>query len=120
MEPDFGPDKYAMGLLQAEEGNYQEAAEYLKSASLLMNDNPRVFYNLGLILQNLGDFGEAEKVFTQGLGIDQNYWDLHNALMILYLQQELYSKAKFHHEILLKQFPNNQNLLELKGRLSSH
>jgi len=114
LEPEYGPAYYYLGLLLAEENQLEEAIPYFQQASQKMPDNSRIFYNLGLIYQNLEQPEQAEKTFIDGLKIDTRSPDLHNALVILYLQQSNHSKARHHLDILLKQYPDEPQLLQWK------
>ena len=114
LEPEYGPAYYYLGLLLAEENQLEEAIPYFQQASQKMPDNSRIFYNLGLLCQNLEQPEQAEKTFIDGLKIDTESPDLHNALVILYLQQSNHSKANYHLDILLKQYPNEPQLLQWK------
>ena len=78
-----------------------------------MPENIRGYYNLGLIYQNLNRIPEAETTFRKGLAAAPEDISLHNALAILYLQNDQKEKARPHVEFLSKQFPDNQQVNQM-------
>lgn len=111
-EPEFGMAYYSLGLLYAEVQNMEMAIEYLAKAAKL-EENPRVYYNLGIAYQQTAQPGEAESAYLQGLRIDKNDYNLMHALSILYIQQEKFKKARLYLEKLIEAFPDNQQIRQL-------
>ena len=113
IEPDY-PDAYYMrGLIEAETGNLQEASLSLEKAIELSPYNIRAYYNLGLIYQNLGVINDAERAYKNGLDKAPEDESLHNALAILYIQNQQLSQAKPHVEFLYKRYPNNPQIRQM-------
>ncbi len=117
LEPDYAPAYYSLGLLYAELNRLDKTVEYLKKTISLMPENLRAHYNLGLALQNLGKPQEAEKVYLAALQTAPNYWEMHHAIAILYYQQKNFAKAGHHADILVEQFPNDNNLRGLQAQI---
>lgn len=111
-EPGYGGAYYSLGLLYAEENRMEYAAEYLSKAAEL-DDNPRIFYNLGIVYQQLDQPDQAEKTYLKGLQLDSSNLDLSYALGVLYVQQDQLEMAKPHIEKLLRAYPENQQLKQL-------
>lgn len=66
-------DVFALGISAFEQGNYDEAAAYLKQAKRLNSDDSRVYRVLGNCLRLLGNVDEAIAVYREGL---QRKYDL--------------------------------------------
>ena len=111
-EPDYGPAYYSLGLLYAEEQKMGMAIDYLSQAAEL-EQNPRVYYNLGLAHQQVNQPEEAEDAYLKGLELNEQNPDIMNALAILYIQQEQFAKAKPYAEALNEMFPNNPQLQQM-------
>jgi tetratricopeptide (TPR) repeat protein len=66
------------GLLLAKAKKFAEAKEQLTKAAALDAPNAgKYFFNLGAVLVNTGNYGEAESVFQQAIAADPNYADAH-------------------------------------------
>ncbi|WP_020530012.1 tetratricopeptide repeat protein [Flexithrix dorotheae] len=120
LEPEYGPAYYSTGLLLAEMKRLDEAVEYLGKAAKLVGNNPRIYYNWGLALQNLNRIPEAEVAFLEGLKVDPNLIDLDYALTILYLQQQQFAKAKPHAEKLLAANPNQPQFQQFMQTINTN
>lgn len=118
IEPNYGPAYYSLGLLYAELNQLDKTVEYLKRTIEVMPENLRAYYNLGLALQNVEKPKEAEQVYIDALKVAPDYWEIHNAIGILYYQQEKFNKAKFHIDLLVSQFPNNNDLLNFQNQVN--
>ena len=79
----------------------------------LKTQNPRVYYNYGLLLNENKKFKEAETVLLKGIAIDPSSPDMYYALCFVYLQSNDIIKAK-QVVIKLKQLdPNNPEYQQL-------
>ncbi|MFY0652061.1 MAG: tetratricopeptide repeat protein [Cyclobacteriaceae bacterium] len=119
IEPGYGPAYYSLGLLYAEMSQMDKTVEYLKKTIEVTPDNLRAYYNLGLALQNLNRIMEAEQAYLDGLKVAPEYWEIHNAIGIMYYQQGNFPKAKHHIDILSNQFPNNQELKNFLAQINA-
>ena len=117
VQPDNASAWYSLGLLLAEMDELQEAKIYLAKAAEL-GGNPRYYYNLGLVYQNLEQNIEAEAAFKKALAIDPASEANLYALAILYLQHGQSKKARGVVGKLLEISPDNnayrQLLLQVK------
>ncbi|MEN7548748.1 HEAT repeat domain-containing protein [Rapidithrix thailandica] len=112
-EAEYGPAYYSLGLLLAETGKLAEAEQNLQLAAEKVGNNPRIFYNWGLALQQLNRPEEAEKAYLKGLDLTPESGDLHYALCVLYIQQKQFANARKHAQILLDTYPDAQELQQL-------
>lgn len=119
IEPGYGPAYYSLGLLYAEMGQMDKTIDLLKKTIEVMPENLRAYYNLGLALQNQDQQGEAEKIYLDALKTDPYYWEIHNAVGILYYQQGKFQKAKYHIDLLAGQFPNNNDLRNFQSQVNA-
>jgi tetratricopeptide (TPR) repeat protein len=110
IQPDFAEAYYMKGLIFAEDGNLEEAALSLEKATKMSPFYTRAYYNLGLIYQNLGRIENAENAYLNGLATSKEDESLHNALAILYIQNNQLSKARVHVQFLQKLYPNNAQI----------
>jgi len=79
----------------------------------LETNNPRVYYNYGLLLNENKKFKEAETVLLKGIAIDPSSPELYYALTFVYLQSNDIVKAR-KAGIKLKQLdPGNRDYLQL-------
>lgn len=106
---------YSLGLLLVEEKKYEEALHYLKKAGQLMPERSRVFYNLGLLYQFLGNTGEASKSLKKALVIEPGNPNYMYALASHYIKTGHPELAKPIAIKLKQDFPSSpvgQNLLD--------
>ena len=79
----------------------------------LKTTNPRVYYNYGLLLNEIKKFKEAETVLQKGISIDPSSAEMYYALCFVYIQSNNTIKAK-EAAIKLKQLdPDNPNYQQL-------
>ncbi|MEQ9286631.1 MAG: tetratricopeptide repeat protein [Cyclobacteriaceae bacterium] len=119
IEPGYGPAYYSLGLLYAEMGQMDKTIDMLKKTIEVMPENLRAYYNLGLALQNQEKPQEAEKIYLDALKTDPYYWEIHNAIGILYYQQGKFQQAKYHIDLLAGQFPNNNDLRNFQSQINA-
>ena len=70
-------------------------------------DDPRIYYNYGLLYQQQGNVKEAETIFIRGMKLDPDNVSLAYALAVLYLQQGSRQKAIGPAAVLKRQEPEN-------------
>jgi tetratricopeptide (TPR) repeat protein len=87
-----------------------------KSVSLGNND-PRLYYNYGLLNQQNGKFAQAEKIYQRGLSLVPGDLNLNYALAFLYIQQKQYQKALAPAMVLKKADPANPDYQALFRQL---
>ncbi len=116
IEPDFAQGYYSLGLLLAEDpARRGEAVKQLQTAARLDAANSRIQYNLGLALQHLKRWGEAEQSLRAAYELAPNVPDYLHSLAILFSQQDSWAKAIACAEELVRRYPNSsqyQALLE--------
>ena len=94
-----------------------KAEKYFARAVELKTNNPRVYYNYGLLLNGSGKFKEAEKILQKGINIDPTSTDLYYALTFVYLEYGDVAKAR-QAGIKLKQLdPDNPEYRKLLKKL---
>jgi tetratricopeptide (TPR) repeat protein len=91
---------YTLGLLCAEMNRPEDAAEHLRKAARQMSDRPRVHYNLGLILQSIHQFAEAERALQSAVSIEPGNALFVYALTDFYIKQERFADARKTAELL--------------------
>ena len=82
-------------------------------AVALKTTNPRVYYNYGLLLNEIKKFKEAETVLQKGISLDPSSAEMYYALCFVYIQSNNTIKAK-ETAIKLKQLdPGNPGYQQL-------
>jgi serine/threonine protein kinase/Flp pilus assembly protein TadD len=86
-----------LGMVIQEQGptRAEEAVGYLRAALALRSDNPAVHVNLGLALEDMGDFDGAIGCCSKAIELDPNFAFAHNNLGVL-----LVSKGKLDEAIV--------------------
>ena len=85
-------NKFATAL--AEEGRFEEAAEYYRIAvQLYKNPDSDMFYNIGCVYNNLGRYTEAVDAFRQAIKIDPRNIEAYCNLGTVYGQLGRYTEA---------------------------
>jgi len=115
-EPNVASAHYALGLLMAEQGDFDEAKKFLEIAGE-MGSLPRAWYNLAVIHHQQKEFQNAEQAYLKALDIDPFNPDFLNGLFILYTQQQAWQKANELINPLLTKRPSDTFLLQLKNAL---
>ena len=94
--------------------NNKAAAETsFAKAVQLKTQNPRVYYNFGLLLNEIKKFKEAEMILQKGIALDPSSPEMYYALCFVYLQSNDKIKAK-QMVIKLKELdPNNPGYQQL-------
>ena len=112
-EPSSTPAHYALGLLKAEQGDYETAATFLEIAGDAGN-HPRAWYNLAVLRHQQGKIQMAEQAYLKALVSSPFNPDFLNGLLILYIQQQQWQKATYLIENRLEKRPGDDFLLRLK------
>jgi tetratricopeptide (TPR) repeat protein len=94
-------------------GNQAAALGNFEKAYNLHPDNPRIFYNYGLLLQQTGNSLKAIKVLEAGLAVDPNSSVLNYAMAYVYLQNKQIPKARQYGIILKRLDPGNPDYQQL-------
>jgi tetratricopeptide (TPR) repeat protein len=80
-------------------------------------EDPRLYYNYGILAQQQGKAKEAEKIMRAGLAIYPEYEDLNYALVYLLIQLRRDREALAPAMVLKKINPNNPNYRPIFERL---
>jgi tetratricopeptide (TPR) repeat protein len=105
--PEYTDGNYFLGLLYAEQKQYKESAEQLEIAATKTENNIRIYYNLGLIYQQLNKTTKAESSLLKGYSTSPNDFDIMYALVDFYVKRGDNNHAlQFATEINQK-FPSN-------------
>ena len=111
--PELPDTYYSLGLLEAEMGNYEASAKYLKTASEKMPDRPRIYLNLAKVLQYLKQIPNAEKAFQKAYQLAPHEAGYLSALIAFYLNTGQKAKAKKYLNLWIKSHPNDAGAKEL-------
>ncbi len=87
--------------------NTLKSKECLVKAIEMHTQNPRVFYNYGLMLENDNRIDEAVSIFMKGLGLSPQDGDLNYALCVLYMQRNQFGNARQYGQVLKRYYPNS-------------
>ncbi len=104
---------YNLGLLYYEMQDVSRARENFSKAVRLHSRLPGLYYNYGLLMQQQGQSGEAERILRTGWGIAPQAENLNYALAVFYLQQREPEKATRYAETLRQLNPGNPEYQEL-------
>ena len=104
---------YSIALILAENDQFEDAANSFENAARYDPSNSRIYYNWGLVKQNLKKYDEAIEIYTTGIGIDPAADDIRYALVTAYFESGQYDKALSVAEHLLKKYPDNTSLVNL-------
>lgn len=73
LHPEHVPALVRLARFSAEDGQHEQALDYLLRASVAAPDNPRVAFNLGTLLAHRGRRAEAERQFRRALALKPDY-----------------------------------------------
>jgi tetratricopeptide (TPR) repeat protein len=104
---------YSLGLLQAELGNFEEAAQSLGVAADGMPHYSRARYNQALAYMKLQDWDKAEKRLVQALEIDPGNRQYFITLTNFYLRNNRHDKVRVLAEAILTRFPDHPEAKEI-------
>lgn len=102
--------------IETDEGNLSEAIKQAEFASEVAPNDPTVFFRLGLLRYNKGDYQPAVSAFEKAVILDNTYLNARFFLGQAYKKVGRSSDALVQFEILSKIDPNNQ---EIKDAISS-
>jgi len=83
----------ALGVLCAQQGNYQASVNTFEAAIHYQPHDPVLYLNLGNALKALGLFAHAIQVFERAIQLDHNYAAALNNLGTVYYAQEHWDQA---------------------------
>jgi predicted CXXCH cytochrome family protein len=111
--PEVTDGYYYLALLRGEQQRYGEAIQLLETATDRNVSNPRLFYNLGLLYQMIGQEQRCEEAFLKGLKIDPCNFDLLYAVFAFEVKRNDRQKALPYLERLRACFPKDQQVMAL-------
>ena len=112
-EPQFGEAYYSLALLLAEMESLEEAIDFFEQAAVLMDEPCRVYYNLAIAQQTLGNSQAAEEAYLKAIDREPRNGDFRYGLVTLYMQQQEYQKALEQAIELEKIYPGNAQINQL-------
>ena len=89
-----GPRALLQGERLLNEGQYPEAVEQLKRATVLLNTNALAWNYLGLAYHHAGDSTDAAQAYQQALKLNRDLVETHFNLGCLWLEQNRLDNAK--------------------------
>ena len=113
LAPDEGELYYSLGLLQAEMGEHEAAAESLLAAAARLPSRRGVHRNAGLALQRVGRLAEAERILEDGARLDPHDPELQHALAYVFTAAGERAKALAHAARLFELSPESPEPEEL-------
>ena len=117
-EPRFGEAYYSLALLLAEENRMSDAITYFEQASKILTDNGRIFYNLAIAHQTVGNPQQAEGAYKRAIELEEGNGDFRYGLVTLYMQQDQYEQALREAEELNRRVPNSPQIEQLLQTIS--
>ena len=111
-EPNAAPPYYALGLLLAERGRFDEAEMALETAAI-KGENPRAWYNLAVLRHQQSKHKMAETAYLKAIALAPNNVDFIQGLASLYAQQQQWQPALDLVNEALKAVPADPQLLRL-------
>ncbi len=105
-----------MALLYNEMKNTVKAEESLAKALALKSQNPRVYYNYGLMMQKNGNTKKALAMLEKGLELSSLDADLNYVLCGLHLRLNQIDKTKQCAGILKKYYSGMQSTIGLSNK----
>ena len=90
------------------------------SKASLTSRNSRVFYNYGLLLEQLHRDSEAEKVYKKGLSIAASDPDLNYVMALFYYKRKRNEEALPYAIKLIQQMPQNPGYQQLYQALQAN
>ncbi len=114
-QPEMGDTYYSLGLLQAEMGDYDKSVVSLRTATELLPDRSRIWFNLYNLLEFKSSLAEAEKALDRCLELEPRN------LEFLYAKIEFLHKQKREKEAvdvakkILEYYPESPDKNELQN-----
>jgi len=116
--PDLAPISYALGLLQIRKGDPEGAMVYLKKAADLAPDEAQYSYVYGIGLNSENKPEEAITFLESALKNHPFNRDILYSLTTINIEQQNLDAARKYAEILVKNYPNDQNYIQILDYLS--
>ena len=83
-----------LSVLLLDVGLNEEALKYLLDlVNVFKDDDPRLYYNLGITWEKLNNLKMAEKNYLKAIELNENETDFNYNLGLLYLSQKRYDEA---------------------------
>lgn len=117
IEPGNEQVNYYLALLYVEMTDNNTALNYFKKAAAI-SKNTRVFYNYGLLLEQMKRDAEAEKIYKRGLAIDKDDQQLNYIMALFYYKRKRNSEALPYAIKLMQLMPRDPNYQQLYHALT--
>ncbi len=117
IEPNNERVNYYLALLYFEMNDKENAAKYF-AKSAAVSKNTRVFYNFGLLLEQLKRDGEAEKIYKRGIEINPDDQDLNYVLALFYYNRKRSKEAAPYAIKLMQMMPQDPSYQQLYNQLA--
>jgi tetratricopeptide (TPR) repeat protein len=112
-----------LGLLYQEDGRLQDAADALRTATILAPDHAEAHYNLGLVFEREGKLRSALQEMLIAAQLDPGQADILNMLGVIYAEMSDYARAQKQWSELLAADPEYDpariNVSRLKTKLQA-
>ncbi len=112
-----------LGLLYQEDGRLQDAADALRTATILAPDHAEAHYNLGLVFEREGKLRSALQEMLIAAQLDPGQADILNMLGVIYAEMGDYARAQKQWSELLAADPEYDpariNVSRLKAKLQA-
>ncbi|MEO5675872.1 MAG: multiheme c-type cytochrome [Chitinophagales bacterium] len=112
IDPAHEQVNYYLALMYIEMNDRNAALGYFSKATAT-SENPRVFYNYGLLLEQMKRVNEAEKIYLKGLAIDSNDHDLNYIIALFYYNQKRNADALPYAIRLMQMVPRDAGYQQL-------
>jgi len=120
LDPSNGPGNYTMGTVHVLKGEFTLAEHFLRKC-LEIREAPEVLNNLAWILQDRGDYAEAETMVRRAIALDERFPSAWDTLGVILLGQDRVDEAEqaLEHTLDLSQaqLPTMLHLAEVRIRL---
>lgn len=124
LNPELSLAYYRLGKLAIMREDYQTAIGYYTAGVQNLPDNVGLRFNLAAAYEKLRNFGQAERIYLEVIGLNPNFVYAHNNLALLYEQNNQPEKAEALYREAIRQVPsynyarlNLGSLLQGAGRL---
>lgn len=118
IEPSNAQVNYFLALLYVELNENNSALKYFMQAAT-NSKNTKVFYNYGLLLEQMKQDAEAEKIYKKGLQLDVNDVDLNYVLAIFYYNRNKKALAANCFFKLMQLAPDNVEFQQLYNQVKN-
>ena len=110
---------HLLGTALAQDGQQKQAVNYINRAINLKPMQVQYRVNLGVILQDLGQYDKAKASYESAIKIDDQYAEAYYNLAKLYKQMELPEATLLTYDYLLSFSPKRQDALINMGNIFS-